>query len=113
MSRAPPVIPEASYIVARSRLWRTTRPDPDAGQRDHWSRELMRARCAARAGPFYQKRTRLAREALDRARKQSGGWAVVLVRPGSLHQSSAVVNTLYADSYSRLEITALAIWRVV
>lgn len=43
-----PITPDGRYFVVRSRLWRTSRPDLDPGERQHRVDELMSARRAVR-----------------------------------------------------------------
>ena len=67
-----PHTPDGRYFVVRGRLWRTSNPHLDPAERTRWVHALMAARRAVRDARGDADALRLARAAVDTAKRALG-----------------------------------------
>jgi hypothetical protein len=99
-----PVTPDGRYFVVRGRLWRTSRPDLDPGERQHLVDELMSARRAVRKAKETGQGIADARRRVNDAKVALGERGPVWWDDGAadLNQHLAK-NTVYAGWFEALE----------
>lgn len=70
---APPLrTPDGRYLIVRGRLWRTSNPNLEDATRQHWVNALMAARRQVRATNDDLEGRRMARAAVDEAKRALG-----------------------------------------
>ncbi len=102
-SEFPLRTPDGRYIVVRGRLWRATRPDLSAAERERLTGSLMNARRQLRGKAAREVRA-AARAAVDEAKVALGERGPVWWADGEPDFNRRMVhNTPYAGWYTALE----------